>query len=110
MFALVAVGIFVGGALLWVNRDTKPAAGAGVGEFLIRAPRAGLRVVGWYLPTFTDVDLDLRRLEQIEDFDVLGHRFDGVAVDIEATDDVTDVPERNRRLVDLSTRLRQTAR
>ncbi|MEY2402910.1 MAG: hypothetical protein QOD38_461 [Acidimicrobiaceae bacterium] len=77
-----------------------------VAEFLIRAHRRGLRVVGWYLPKFTDLDLDFARLQQIADFDVLGHRFDGVAVDIEDVQDVTDVADRNQRLIDLSTRLR----
>src|SRR4051794_34420601 len=52
-----------------------------VGEFLIRAHRRGMRVVGWYLPTFTDVAADVGNLHQIVDFEVLGHRFDGVAVD-----------------------------
>jgi hypothetical protein len=75
-------------------------------EVLLRAHRRGLRVVGWYLPTFTDVAADLAHLAQIADFSVLGHRFDGVAVDIEDTDDVPDVGDRNQRLVDLSTELR----
>jgi hypothetical protein len=77
-----------------------------VAEFVIRAHRRGMRVVGWYLPTFTDVNADLARLRQIESFDALGHRFDGVAVDIEDVEHVTDVTERNQRLVDLSARLR----
>jgi hypothetical protein len=77
-----------------------------VAEFLIRAHRRGMRVVGWYLPKFTDIDLDFEHLQQIADFDVLGHRFDGVAVDIEATEDVPDVAARNEALITLSTRLR----
>jgi hypothetical protein len=76
-------------------------------EFLVRAHRAGMRVVGWYLPPFVNVDRDLGRLTSIARFDVLGHRFDGLAVDIEDADTVTDVDTRNRRLVELSTRLRQ---
>ena len=79
---------------------------AKVAEFLIRAHRKGLRVVGWYLPKFVDVDADLANIEKIADFEVLGHRFDGVAVDIEDVDDVKDVGVRNQRLIDLSTRLR----
>ncbi len=78
-------------------------------EFLIRADRHGMRVVGWYLPTFADVDADLARLTAIRDFGALGHRFDGVAVDIEDVDTVTDVNVRNQRLVDLSTRFRSEA-
>lgn len=77
-----------------------------VAEFLIRAHRRGMRVVGWYLPKFVDIDADARHLQQIAAFDVLGHRFDGVAVDIEATEDVPDVDARNHALVDLSARVR----
>jgi len=80
-----------------------------VAEILVRAHRDGMRVVGWYLPTFADVDSDLGRLTSIARFDVLGHRFDGVAVDIEDVDTVTDVDTRNQHLVELSTRLRQQA-
>jgi hypothetical protein len=78
-----------------------------VAEFLVRAHRDGMRVVGWYLPTFADVDRDLARLGSIAQFSVLGHRFDGLAVDIEDVDTVTDVDTRNQRVVELSTRLRQ---
>lgn len=80
-----------------------------VAEFLIRAHRRGLRVVGWYLPKFADTSLDLVRLKQIVDFDVLGHRFDGVAVDIEDVKDVPDGGDRNQRLIDLSTQLRNAS-
>ncbi len=75
-------------------------------QFLLRAHRNGIRVVGWYLPKFADVDLDLRRLAAVSDFEVLGHRFDGVAVDIEFTEDVPDHALRSQRLVTLSGRLR----
>jgi hypothetical protein len=96
-----------------VRDDARSPAGvvdrALVAEFLIRAHRRGLRVVGWYLPKFNDVDLDFAHLQQIADFDVLGHRFDGVAVDIEAVEDVTDVADRNQRLIDLSKRLRASS-
>ncbi|MDP9071010.1 MAG: hypothetical protein M3N68_06955 [Actinomycetota bacterium] len=69
----------------------------------LRGARArGISVVAWYLPTLVDVDRDLRRLEAIAALDGV----DGVAVDIEARD-VSDVPERNRRLVELSRALRQ---
>ena len=76
-------------------------------QFLVRAHRHDMRVVGWYLPKFADVELDLRRLEAIADFRVLGHRFDGLAVDIEFTGDVPDHAARNQSLIDLSRRLRE---
>ena len=77
-------------------------------QFLLRAHRNDMRVVGWYLPKFADVDLDLRRLEAISDFRVLGHRFDGVAVDIEFTGAVPDHAARNQSLIQLSQRLRDS--
>ena len=96
-----------------VRDDSRSPAGVVdrtlVAEFLIRAHRRGLRVVGWYLPKFTDVDLDFAHLQQIANFSVLGHRFDGVAVDIEAVADVADVTDRNQRLIDLSSRLRASS-
>lgn len=77
-----------------------------LGQILVRAQAAGLKVVGWYLPRFDDVDRDLAHLQAIADYEVLGHRFDGVAVDIEWTDDVVDPAERSNKLVALSERLR----
>jgi hypothetical protein len=75
-------------------------------QLLVRAHQRGMRVVGWYLPRFGNVDADLERLEAIRDFEVLGHRFDGVAVDIEYTRDVPEHDERSRRLVELTERFR----
>jgi len=67
-----------------------------------RAHRLGLRVVAWYLPTLEDPAKDLQRLVAIASLDV-----EGVAVDIESRA-VSDVSERNRRLVQLSTDLRSS--
>jgi hypothetical protein len=75
-------------------------------EFLIRAHRAGLRVVGWYLPKFGDLEADFANIAAMAGFSVLGHRLDGIAVDIEYTDDVPDPVDRNLRLVQLATRVR----
>ncbi|HZA78229.1 MAG TPA: hypothetical protein VE623_17755 [Acidimicrobiales bacterium] len=80
-----------------------------VGAFLAGAHERGLRVVGWYLPRFTDVDRDLAHLRAVADFEADGHRFDGLAVDIEWTDGVTDPDERSARLVELSRRLARDA-
>jgi hypothetical protein len=77
-----------------------------LGRFLLRAHERGMRVVGWYVPRFDDVERDLAHLEAISSFDVLGHRFDGVAVDIEWRESVSDPAERSARLVELSERLR----
>jgi hypothetical protein len=69
-------------------------------ELIDAAHANGMHVVAWYLPTLADVGADLRRLEA-----AAALRVDGLAVDLESTT-VEDVIERNRRLVDLSTRLR----
>jgi hypothetical protein len=89
------------------SRSPGPVADPGaLAQFLVRAQRAGLRVVGWYLPRFTDLDQDMTHLSAISDFEVLGHRFDGVAVDIEWTNGIADHAARSDKLVDLSERLR----
>jgi hypothetical protein len=80
-----------------------------IARFLVRAHQRGLRVVGWYLPRFGDVERDLDHLRAIAEFDVLGHSFDGVAVDIEWRDTVADASERSARLVELSEGLRDAA-
>lgn len=80
-----------------------------VAQFLVRAQRAGIEVVGWYLPRFTDLDQDMEHLQAIADFEVLGHRFDGVAVDIEWTEGVPDHRQRSAALVELSERLREAS-
>lgn len=69
-------------------------------SILARARANGIKVVAWYLPTLVDPASDLRRLLAIANLQV-----DGLAVDIEARN-VTDVAERNRRLVQLSADLR----
>jgi hypothetical protein len=66
-----------------------------------RAHQRGLRVTVWYLPTLEDPARDLQRLLAIA-----GLGVEAVGVDIEGRQ-VSDVPERNRRLVDLSIALRQ---
>ena len=80
-----------------------------VGDFLVRAHRAGVKVVGWYLPKFGDVEVDLANLVRLRDFRTQGQRFDGLAVDIEYRAEVPDPAERNRRVIELSQRLRQAA-
>jgi hypothetical protein len=72
----------------------------GLRAIIQRAHTKGIRVVVWYLPTFTDVNADLRRLLAIS-----GLGVEGLAVDIESRE-VADPAERSRRLVDLSDRLR----
>ncbi len=77
-------------------------------EFLLAAHRNGIDVVAWYLPKWSSDDSDLQRVRMLRDFEVLGNRFDGVAVDIEWTGGDIDVATRNARLVSLSDAARQS--
>ena len=70
--------------------------------YLKRAKARRMRVVAWYLPTLVDPQRDLSRLVAISALP----QVDSLAVDIESRD-VPGVAERNRRLVNLSTALRQ---
>jgi hypothetical protein len=79
-----------------------------LGLMLRRAHARGLRVVAWYLPDLTDPAADQARVDAIVAFRTRGQRFDGVALDIEATDE-PDVTVRNQRLVALARRLHDRA-
>lgn len=75
-------------------------------RFLLRAHVHDIDVVGWYLPLFDDIEADLDRLLAIAEFEANGHRFAGVAVDIEYIESVPEDDERSNRLVFLSQGLR----
>jgi hypothetical protein len=66
-----------------------------------RARSRNMRVVGWYLPTFADLNVDRAHLAATADLGV-----DGIGVDIEST--VTELNARNQGLIDVSTWLRAT--
>lgn len=68
-------------------------------QLIARAHRHGMYVVGWYLPTFEDVDADLRRLVAAAQLPL-----DGIGVDVESRI-VPDHGVRSQRLLDLSARL-----
>ncbi|MEQ8840987.1 MAG: hypothetical protein RIB98_08400 [Acidimicrobiales bacterium] len=76
-------------------------------EMLLASHREGVEVVGWYLPRFEASTEDLDRLVAMSEFEVLGHRFDGIAVDIEwigpdLEGNPIDDETRSSRLVDLT--------
>jgi hypothetical protein len=76
------------------------------GRFIDAAHAAGLRVVAWYLPSFANPRRDERRAMAAIDFrSSTGERFDAFALDIEATV-VRGLRLRDRRLLQLSARLR----
>jgi hypothetical protein len=82
---------------------------AALGRMLRSAHRHGMHAVAWYLPGFRDLERDWRRITAAVDYESHGgHRFDGFALDIEATE-VRDIAVRNRRMLRLSSRLRRLA-
>ena len=76
-------------------------------DFLLHGHRNGLDVVAWYLPMWAPDGQDLDRLLALHDFEVLGHRFDGLAVDIEWNGAGLQPIERTNRLLELSVGLRE---
>jgi hypothetical protein len=84
----------------------RPAA---LGSMLRSAHHHGMQVVAWYLPGFDDPRRDWRRVRAAVGYQTAsGDRFDGFALDIEATQ-VRDIAVRNRRMLRLSNRLRRFA-
>src|SRR5579859_411440 len=80
-----------------------------IGRFVEAAHAAGLNVVAWYLPGFSTPALDARRaLAAIRFRSAHGQRFDGFALDIEAST-VANISLRNARLLALAQLLRRTA-
>lgn len=80
-----------------------------VNAFLHHAHRRGLKVVAWYVPSFAQQRIDLRRsLRAINYRSPSGEAFDSFGLDIEATH-VADISERNDRLLALSKRIRRAA-
>jgi hypothetical protein len=77
-----------------------------VGQFLAQAHSLDLAVVGWFLPKWEDAEDDLARLVAIAEFEADGHRFDGIAVDIEGVPTPDQRADWNRRLIELSEQLR----
>jgi len=71
-----------------------------VGVFLDHAHARGIRVVGWYLPGFADIDHDLRAsLAVLAYTSPSGQHFDGFAPDIE---DLSAIQQAGRHTVTVS--------
>ena len=80
---------------------------AGVGRFLDAAHAAGIRVVGWYLPSFTDNRRDLSRILAGAAFrSANGQSFDSFALDVESTK-IRSIPQRTRRALQLVAAVRR---
>jgi hypothetical protein len=76
-----------------------------LGAILLAAHAHGIRVVGWYLPTFENPSADFVHLDAMMQFKVNGQHFDAIGIDIESRK-VTSVSTRNARLVALSKKVR----
>ena len=79
-----------------------------VARWLVEAHRRDLHVVAWFLPKHLDTDRDLAHVEALLDFEVLGHTFDGVALDIESKAN-EDPGSRSSSLMELALRVRASA-
>src|SRR5947208_2966860 len=77
-----------------------------VDRFIDAAHANGMRIVGWYLPSFNNPQRDLRRsLAAIQRTTSTGGHFDSFGLDIEA-EVVSDVSLRTQRLLQLSSQIR----
>lgn len=78
-----------------------------VSTIIEAAHRRGIRVIAWYLPSFDNIAKDRRRsMAAIRFRTANGQRFDGFALDIEATV-VRDIDTRNRRMRKLTRQIRE---
>ena len=80
----------------------------GMSRLVESAHAFGMRVVGWYAPSFVDPELDLRRAIAAVDYRTAsGQGFDSVALDIESTE-VRDLSVRTDRAVNFMRRLKDS--
>jgi hypothetical protein len=79
-----------------------------VNTFLELSHGKGIKVVGWYVPGFGNLDRDLRRsMVVLEHRTPNGHQFDGFAPDIETREEVGGSADRyNAGVAEYSKRLR----
>jgi hypothetical protein len=65
-----------------------------------KAHTLGIKVVGWYLPTFVDTTRDIQRFKAMDRLNL-----DGIAMDIEALN-ISDISVRNQRFKAVTTAVR----
>lgn len=72
-----------------------------VGPWLVEGHRAGMKVVGWYLPSYEPrlFEREVRRTTAIRRWSYRGHRFDGLGIDIEYRGGVASGSVWNRQVV-----------
>ena len=74
--------------------------------WLVAAHNAGLKVVAWYLPDYTNVRFDAQRSIAIAHFRYAGIRFDGLGIDIEYKGALGNNKIWNRHVVQHMSRVR----
>jgi hypothetical protein len=75
-------------------------------RWVVASHRAGIKVVGWYLPYYADLNRDFARTIQIQRRSYQGQRFDGLGIDIEFRGAVGGV-RWNRRVAALEAQVRR---
>ncbi len=79
-----------------------------VERWLLAAHSRGIRVVGWYLPAYEDMERDVRRTVAIARFRARdGKGFDGLAIDVEYKARAPDLATWNRWVVEHARRVRE---
>jgi hypothetical protein len=76
-------------------------------DIVRQAHEHGMFVVAWFLPYVSNLNADDQFVRQLLKLRVAGRGFDALALDIEDTNSVTDVTERNQRVVELAHRARR---
>ncbi len=101
----------VGTLYIQTGRHNTPSSVAPeVGPWLREAHRAGLKVVGWYLPGYRELDRDVARSVAVQRYRYRGHRFDGLGIDIEDKSLVRHVPTWNARVAEHAAAVRARTR
>ena len=98
--------LYLQGAMDRGQPDVGVAAPEQAGELLRRAHDEGIRVVPG-TPRLGDLDRDVAFVEALDDFSSDGHRFDGLAIDIEWREAVPDHEDRSAPVVELSEHVRE---
>lgn len=78
--------------------NTSPVIHPAAGTWLVAAHRAGIEVVGWYLPDYANLRSEVARTVAVATWRYHGERFDGVAIDVEEKKNVSGRDEWNRRV------------
>lgn len=78
-----------------------------VGRWLRAAHARDIKVVGWYLPFYRDIERDVKRTVAIANARFGSHRFDGLGIDIEYRGAVRGAYRWNRRMLAHATLVRR---